>query len=388
MTGGLILRKLRGAAILIAVLGMLFPVAADAATLNELLQQQAELKRREEANKAALEQKKREANTLAGAIEGLDDDIAYTNSRINNTEDQIDTTNQVIAALNTDITTNENELRALTTKLNNAYVSLYELSQTSTMELLLQSDSLDEVVSQAQYIQAIQTDLQGNIAKTNTIRADLDAKKAEADKQKADLEGLKSQLSASRAGLSAQRSQKDALLERTQGEQARYEELLAQIRREASNISNEIYQARLAAGGFVGGGGTGGYPWAGNCDKVDPWLFYTCQCTSYAAWKFLQIHGVPFDNTRPGSGSAYNWPALAADQGYTVQSGGTPQVGDAVSWNRPLFAGDQWGHVAIVEAVFSSTDVLVSEYNWSPAKKFSQRRINPFNHGTPRYIRP
>lgn len=386
MTGGLVLHYLRSAAIFIAVLGMLFPAAADASTLNELLTRQAELQRQEQANKAALEQKKREANTLAGAIEGLDDDIAYTTSRINNTEAQIENTNQVIAALNTDITTNEHELSALTTKLNNAYVTLYELSQTTTMEMLLQSSSLDEVVSQAQYIQAIQTDLQGSIEKGNAIKTDLTAKKAEADQQKANLEGLKAGLSTSRAGLSAQRSQKDVLLDRTQGEQARYEQLLAQIRKEASSISGEIYQARQAAGGFVGGGGTGGYPWAGNCDKVDPWLYYTCQCTSYAAWRFLQFHGVPFQNTRPGEGSAYNWPALAADQGYTVS--GTPRVGAAVSWNRPLFPGDQWGHVAIVDVVYSSNDILVSEYNWSPAKQFSQRRINPNNYGAPRYIYP
>ena len=385
MSGGLILRHLRSAAIFVAVLGMLFPAVADASTLGELLKKQAEKQKEEQAYKAAYEQKKREANTLAGAIEGLDDDIAYTTSRINNTEERIETANEVIAALNADIATNEQELSALNTKLNNAYITLYELSQTSTMEMLLQSNSLDEVVSQAQYIQAIQTDLQSSIEKGNTIKADLDAEKAEADKQKADLEGLKAQLSSSRAGLSSQRNQKDALLDQTQGEQARYEQLLIQVRKEASKISDEIYQARLAAGGFVGGGGTGGYPWAGNCDKVDPWLFYTCQCTSYAAWKFLQIHGVPFRNTRPGSGSAWNWPALAGDQGYTVTS--SPHAGDIVSWAGPLFPGDIWGHVAIVEQVFSSSDIVVSEYNWKKLV-YSERRINPNSYGTPRYIRP
>lgn len=388
MQGGVVLRAVKVLAVLVLAFGMFFPAVTDAATLSELLAQQAELQRQEQANKAALEQKKREANTLSGAINGLDDDIAYTSSRIQNTEAQISTTNAVIDALNTSIAASQSELDNLSTKLNTAYVTLYELSQTSTMELILQSNSLDEVVSQAQYIQSIQTDLQSSIQKQNTIKADLQTQRASADQHRSSLEELRNSLAQSRSSLSSQRNQKTFLLTQTQGEQAKYEQLLAQIRSEASRIGSEIYAAREAEGNFIGSGGTGGYSWAGNCDQVDPWLFYTCQCTSYAAEKFLRIHGVPFQNTRPGSGSAYNWPALASDQGYVVQSGGTPRVGDAVSWNRPLFPGDQWGHVAIVEAVFSSSDIIVSEYNWSPPKKFSQRRINPFAYGTPRYIRP
>ncbi|MEX2361917.1 MAG: CHAP domain-containing protein, partial [Patescibacteria group bacterium] len=279
----------------------------------------------------------------------------------------------------------QKELDELNSKLNTAYSSLYELSQTSTMELILQSQSLEEIISQTQYIQAIQTDLQSSIEKQNQIKAGLEKDKSEADSQKKNLETLSSQLSSSRSSLSSQKSQKDYLLDITQGEQAKYEQLLARIRSEASEISSDIYAARLAAGGFIGGGGTGGYPWAGSCGQVDPWLYYTCQCTSYAAWKFKAIHGLPFRNTRPGSGSAYNWPNLAHDQGYKVSS--SPKIGDAVSWDRPLFPGDQWGHVAIVEQVYSSNDVVISEYNWKKLS-YSVRRINPNNYGAPRYIRP
>jgi surface antigen/uncharacterized coiled-coil protein SlyX len=370
----------------VAAVCLLIPANTQAASLSELLKRQAELQAQEKKSREAIDQKKREASNIQDAIEDIDDDIAYTNNRITNTESQIETTNQVITALQKDIATNQAELDKLNTELKNAYVSLYELSQTSTIEILLQGNSLEDMISQTQYIQSLQSDLQENIEEVNSIKAELESKKNETESQKSNLEDLKTNLSSSKASLGAKKTQKNSLLTQTQGEQSRYEQLLAQIKSEASKIGDEIYRARQAAGGFLSQGGTGGYPWANSCDGVDPWKYYTCQCTSYAAWRFLQVHGVPFDNTRPGSGSAYNWPNLAADQGYSVSS--TPSVGAAVSWNRPLFAGDQWGHVAIVEAVYSSTDIVVSEYNWSPAKKFSQRRINPYSHGTPRYITP
>ncbi len=375
---------------LVLTLGIatLAPMSAQAETLDELLRRQAELKRKEEQNRKALEQKKREASNLRELIGDLDGDISYTSSRIQNTEEQIAATNSVINLLIQDIQKQQTELDVLSAKLKGAYVNLYQLSQTSTMELLLQSPNLEEALSQAEYIQAIQTDLRKNIDTVNALKTDLEKKKTDSESQKASLETLRQELDRSRGTLTSQKNQKNYLLNQTQGEQAKYEELLEQIKKQSAQISNDIYQARLAAGGFTNSGGTGGYPWAGSCDRVDNWLYYTCQCTSYAAWKFLQIHGVPFNNTRPGSGSAYNWPALATDQGYKVQYGGLPRVGDVVSWNRPLFPGDEWGHVAVVEAVYSSSDILVSEYNWSPAKKYSQRRINPSNWGTPRYIRP
>lgn len=370
---------------LLGLIVLVYPQPLQAATLTDLLRRQAELQRQANENKLKIEQKQREANNLQNAISDLDDDIGYTQGRIANTESQIETTQQVIDELNAEIQQTQTQLDALNEKLRIAYVSVYELSQTSTAESILQSDSLTELVSQTQYIQAIQSELQANIDKANSLKSDLETKKQSSEAQRNELENLKKGLDSSKSALNRQRAQKDYLLDQTQGEQAKYEQLLVQIRAESSRISDEIYRQRLSQGGFLNQSGTGGYPWAGRCDLVDPWLFYTCQCTSYAAWKFQQIHGVPFRNTRPGAGSAYNWPALAADQGYTVSS--SPRVGDAVSWNRPLFAGDQWGHVAIVDAVFSANDIIVSEYNWNRLV-YSQRRINPNSSGTPRYIRP
>lgn len=374
-----------------AIFGLFSPALTNAATLAELLKKQTDLQKQADQSRQQIEQKKREASNLKEAIGDLDDDISYTQSKINNTESQIQATSDIIGALGADIAAKQGQLDVLNAKLKAAYVNLYEMSQTSTIELLLQGNSLDDLISQTQYVQSIQSDLQHNIVEVNKLKVDLEGQKKTNEDQRASLEALKSDLSKTRSTLSSQKNQKNYLLNKTQGEQAKYEALLKQINAEVSRISSEIYSKRAAGGGYLAQGGSGGYSWPSARDtecasSSDPWGYCFRQCTSFAAERFLQYHGVAFMNTRPGSGSAYNWPALAADQGYKVSS--SPTVGAVVSWNRPLFSGDQWGHVAFVEEVFSSTDIVVSEYNWSPALGYSKRRINPNSYGAPRYIRP
>lgn len=381
----LVPRLVLTAIFLIGLLGVTLPQSGHAATLSQLLQKQADLKKQADDSQKKIDQKKRDAANLKQTISDLEGDIGDTATKIANTESQIETTNQVIAALAQDVQSARGQLDELNSKLKSAYVTLYELSQTSPVETLLQTKSLDDLVSQAQYIQAIQTNLQEDISKANAIKADLESKKADTEAQKAELEKLNQDLNTSKRDLTTRKSQKNYLLAQTQGDQVKYEKLLADIKNEATKISSEIYTKRLQLGGFINSGGTGGYPYASSTPDVpDPWGFLTRECTSYASWKFLQNFGIPFVNTRPGSGSAWNWPNLAHDQGYHTSS--SPTVGAVVSWPAGSLTSS-YGHVAAVEVVYSAHDVIVSEYNWNRFA-YSERRIDPTNFGSPTYITP
>lgn len=208
--------------------------------IDRLRAQQEELRQQQEQNQGLLEEKEQEADTLEHTIRHLNEDITFTNNRIENTQDQISITNQLITALNGSIEENTKVLVALNEKLKNAYITLYELSQTSTIELILQSNSLEEIISQTQYIQAVQTDLSNDISDANSIRKDLEQKKTAADNEKQDLTSLNTQLSESKNSLSAQRTQKDDLLEQTEGDQAKYEQLLADIRSRNAEVEAQI----------------------------------------------------------------------------------------------------------------------------------------------------
>jgi len=298
---------------------------AQAATITQLEQQLQQLKDQQVASQKKIDQAKRDASNLKDAISGLDEDIGATSGKITNTQSQIDATNAVIDALNTDIGATTDQLSQLTSKLNSAYGDLFITMQTSSFEVLLQSDSIDTAVTQSNYIEGIQRDLQKNIDKANVLKADLESKKKDNEAHKADLQGLSNDLNSEKSSLNNQKQQKNYLLNQTQGDQAKYEQLVKNLQSEATKISAELYQKRLALGGYIGSGGTGGYPYAtATPDTPDPWGFLKRECTSYASWKFLQNFGQPFINTRPGSGSAYNWPNLAHDQGFHTSS--SPQV--------------------------------------------------------------
>ena len=100
---------------------------------------------------------------------------------------------------------------------------------------------------------------------------------------------------------------------------------------------------------------------------LDRWNEWECECTSYAADK-LNERGVPFTSRYKGVRwkSAGNWLNAATAAG--VPHNTTPQRGD-VAW----FA---YGHVAYVDAVGSSGDVTISEYNWGVPHDYHTRTIS------------
>ena len=373
----------------IGLIGLLYPPQANAESLSQLLQRQAELRRQADESKKKLELKKGEVSDLTGIVGGLDQDIGETQDNITNTEAQIAVTEEVISELTVDIDQTQTELDALQLKLRNAYISLYELSQASPLDTLLASESLTEMVSQSQYIQSLQTELQGNIDKTNAAKTELESKQNESVAQKTGLVSLKQDLTKSKNSLSGRRAQKSYLLLQTQGEQAQYEALLKKLEQQKEVVSREIYQLRIGIGGSYSDGGSGGYPYANaNPNGVDPWLYYFRQCTSFAASKFQDFYGVPFYNTRPGQGSAYNWPNLARDQGYQLSS--TPRVNTIVSWTKSQ-SSPTYGHAAWVIATYPDGTIDVAEYNFRVALGYGERyHINPTDprFGTPTYIFP
>lgn len=361
---------------------------AQAASLSDLLKKQDELKTQTEKSKKIIEQKKREASNLQGIIADLDDDISSTSNQIERTTQQIQLTDQIIVELTNQITDAQNNLDNLQKKLNIAYVNLYEISQTNTMEKIFESDSMTDLASHTQYIQAIQDELKNSIGEFNALKDQLTSSKTDRENQKSGLEKMNKDLVNSKVVLDSQKRQKDYLLTQTQNDQSKYEEILKRLANEQEKIGKEIYEARrkLSNGNTIFGG-TGGYPWANepNSYAVDPWFFYKRQCVSYAAWKFQAVYGLVFYNTRPGQGSAWNWPALARDQGYHTSS--SPRAQSVVSWG--IGTNMPYGHVAWVESVNGDGTINVSEYNWGWERSYSERRnIDPNRYGNPTYIYP
>ncbi|KAJ2101864.1 hypothetical protein GGI09_001535 [Coemansia sp. S100] len=104
------------------------------------------------------------------------------------------------------------------------------------------------------------------------------------------------------------------------------------------------------------------YPYPGQCDGVDPWHYFKCQCTSFVAWRINSRLGVKFHNQYKGPnwGNANTWDEAARKTGVPINN--TPVPGCIAQTNS-----GSAGHVAWVAKV-SGDSVTVEEYNYKRHK--------------------
>lgn len=333
------------------------------ATLNELNQQKKDLQNSISANK-------QEIKSIQDMIGSLDSQTVATQKEINITNQIIDLTSQQISETQTQIDQKQKELDSKKADLNETIRNYYETGTPSTVEIIASANSLSDVINKSQYTEALSGQMNNQANQIVQAKTDMQNKKDELQKKETDLETQKSSLVDQQRNIKIQADEKNRLLSQANNKQS-------ELQGNFDNISAEIYAQRRAQGGYTTGG-TGGYPWANDsnyCDSdshcpSDKWGFGIRQCTSYVAWYFNEVEGKRWYNTRPGSGDAANWPALAADQGYSVSS--TPQKGAIVSWDF-----GRYGHVAIVESVNSNGTFNLSEYNWVPYSYSQRNNVSP-----------
>lgn len=344
---------------------------ARADTLSDLEKQKKDLQNSINSNSQQIK-------SLQDMINSLDSQTAATQKEISLTGQIIDQKNQQIAATQAQITQKTAELKTEKVNLYETLTTFYENNNNnqSILMTLLGSDSLSSAIDKSKYLEAISGQLTDEINKINQIMADLQSQNQALENQKSDLISQKTDLENQQRNLNIQAQQKNRLLSQANSKQS-------QLQGDLDNVSAAIYAERRQRGGYTSGG-TGGYPWAGaDPDGIDPWGFYYRQCTSFAAWYWNAVEGKSWYNTRPGSGSAYNWPALAGDQGYGVYS--SPQVGDIVSWPAGGIFG-AYGHAAIVVSVHGDGTFRVAQYNWSPLA-YSEMDVSGSLAGSARFIR-
>lgn len=371
------------------ILLLFWPVSLRAATLRELTDQ---LKKAEDSLTRYHELKEKEQ-----------DKAELYSQEIKQTEAQISSVKAVIGTLASQIKTKESEIATtagsieektihinqLSADQDNALATYFELNNMrSDVEMVAQKDvSLSSFETEAELFHALQDRIIQNIEQTAKTKSDLEATKLAHEKQKNELDQLKGVEEAKNRELNSERKQNISLFNKSKATESEYQALIKKLQSEESRISNEIYTLRRrlsTKNNEIYSGGTSGYPFSA-IDVPDPWLFLTRECTSYAAWKWNVVYGRPFTNTRPGEGSAWNWPNLARDQGYRVVS--SPQVSAIVSWPAgPVIGG--YGHVAIVEGVNGDGTIDVSEYNFNRYAYSYRKNVRYQDYGKASFIIP
>lgn len=376
--------------IFILIIGGLFffPTNVRAASLKELTDQ---LKKAEDSLSKYQDLKEKEqdkAEQYSDSIKQTEAQISSVKATIASLASQITTKESDISKTQSSIDEKTGQINQLVSDQNEAIATYFELSDMSGIAIMAKDTSLSQIVDQTEFLQALQDRIVRNIEETAKIKTDMESAKAAHEQQKNELAELKGDQEAKNQQLASTRKKSITLFNKSQASAAEYQDLIKKLQSEQSKITNAIYAERRrlsAKNNEIYSGGTSGYPYSAIHD-VDPWKFLTRECTSYAAWKWNVVYGRTFMNTRPGQGSAWNWPNLARDQGYRVVS--SPQVTAIVSWPSPMFPGDQWGHVAIVEAVNADGTIDVSEYNYVKYSYSHRKNVRYWDYGNARFIMP
>ncbi|MCX6812039.1 MAG: CHAP domain-containing protein [Candidatus Berkelbacteria bacterium] len=370
-----------GIAILVVAVLMSSTNYALALTNQQKLQQ---AQQQQAAAQAAANQKAAEAAQMKQQIAVVDNQINETQSALSTTVGQISTTQSNIDNLTTQIAAEEKNLADEKDKMNKVITSWYMDGSSGFLEAMISSSSISALIERQQYYDSIKTQINSSITKINSLKDQLSAQKTDQQKKMADLQSLQQQQTAYKTSVEYQKSVKTNLLSMTLSQQQTYLAQVAKLQSDISQISAAIYAERQKSHyneSLIYGSTS--YPF-GDIDEPDPWSFLTRECTSYAAWYWNVKLGKRWTNTQPGRGSARYWPEIARTLGYSVSS--TPRVGAIVSWYGPLYSGDQWGHVAIVEAVNGDGTIDVSEYNWTKYSYDYRKNVNPGNYGSYSYI--
>ena len=282
------------------------------------------------------------ANTLAGEVKRIDDQIAMYEASI-----------RAQAALANDfqikIKKNQQRLARERAALAKVLSDAHFEGQPEAIMILAKSNSISDYVEEQSRADTVKEQVNRSAQIVKKTKEELEEQKKEVDR-----------------AIANQKLQRDA----ANNERAKRERLINEYRDKADQYSSDAAKARAiriantnrdiqthSGGGTIVAGGVNTYPYANRCPRENL-LFsngwgYGCQCVSYTGWKAYERWGASISYW----GDAKNWARKARSLGYRVDY--TPSV-HTVAVNE----SGTYGHVMWVERVNGNGTIDISEYNY------------------------
>jgi len=208
-----------------------------ASTIEELERQSNELQADIDANERRVQDLSSQINTLEGKVAQLNAEIAQANAEIELTEVKLlELDKKLIAA--------QEELDKQRDLLKAALRALYDRSDTSTVELLIASDSFSDFVNEQEYLERLQT------AVKDSANAVIELKQ-QIQEEQTQQELLLERQTQQKTIIDGKRREQRSILEQTQGEEAKYKNIVAAqfaALEEAESELAALIAAQLAAG--------------------------------------------------------------------------------------------------------------------------------------------
>lgn len=298
---------------------------AIAASLTELQQEQAKLEQEQEENDAKLASLKADQSKQQEYKDALDAQMQNLQSQIDGLNTQINGLDASIEEKNTAIAEKQKNIDEDVETLKERLCAIYMMGDASTLEILLQSES---VIDMAQKVELLNIITEHDTKLIAQLTADMESiadEKAEIESEKEQVAAARTELESKGSELASVQAEAERVLEELNQSVASVQAESDRIAEEKAQASAEIdqwwkdYYVQLAAqnnsssgssgGSSSGSIGSGGYVSTGNFTWPVPG-FTNISCGYSSGHKAIDISG--------GGRTIYGTPIVAADSGKVV----------------------------------------------------------------------
>jgi peptidoglycan hydrolase CwlO-like protein len=185
---------------------------AQAASLEELRAQKIEAENRAAELEKEADSKKGKVDELTALVSSLNKQIANYQALIAKTQYNIASTEKSIQETEAQIKEKEALLADNQAKQAEALQTMYVMGRKSTLESLITSQSLSEVVARDQYLSALEEKIENMMREIKQLKKDLETKRLNLSQKRQELLIQQEQQKAYKATIESQRNQQKVLL--------------------------------------------------------------------------------------------------------------------------------------------------------------------------------
>lgn len=190
-----------------------------------------------------------EAQAIAITLEQLKANLQRAQLQLSKTQVTIASVQQQQQSTSEQVSTLQENIQEKKQELDSLLRQLYEFEQVSLIQVLFDSQSLSDVLSQRNAYKALQQKAVGVLTDMHTQEADLHDQQDKLDQQQTDLGQLKAMLNSQTQDLAQKKSDQKKFLQQKQSQQAQYEGLIAEAQQARDEIKRQIFT--LQSGGGV-----------------------------------------------------------------------------------------------------------------------------------------
>lgn len=227
----------------------LLPVLSQASLLDDLKQQikerEAEIKQLEEqaaAYQQDLKETQQKKNTLQNQLATIEARIRKLRADINVTLARISAANLQIEELTLEIYEKTQKIEEHKENIAGIIRTIYKYDEKTLLELVLENEKFSDFLSQVQYIELLQKNVQRDLELLKALKSALEEQKVEVQARRNEFQTYNAQLYSQKQIENSQKAQKNYLLRQTRGQEKKYQQLLTDIEEKQRQIQEEIFE--------------------------------------------------------------------------------------------------------------------------------------------------